>query len=156
LLSTFFKDALIPTINLISPIAPAVEALQYRLPVEWLQMCHGGHNVLLEGPSAATEAALGALRPYLRRTIAWEQLRHGYALHAGPASVLVLRDAASLRQDEQRRLLELLSDRRNPLQVICSTNTSLFPLVARGLFDEALYYRLNVVLVRMDGQDSLD
>jgi hypothetical protein len=31
----------------------------------------------------------------------------------------------------------------------------LFPLVVRGLFDEALYYRLNVVLLRIDSGDDM-
>lgn len=44
----------------------------------------------------------------------------------------------------------------DPRQVICSTTTSLFPLVARGLFDETLYHRLNVVTVRIRGRDGLE
>ena len=134
----------------------APEPVPSQLPSEWLQICRGEHNLLLEGPRAATEAALSSLRPHLRSSIAWEQLRHGYELHARPACVLVLRDAASLRPDEQIRLLGLLSDGENPWQVICASSTSVFPLVARGLFDETLYYRLNVVLVRIGGHDSLD
>ena len=137
-------------INLISPTRDTV---QPGFPAEWLQICRGGHNVLFEGPRVATAAALDTLRPYLRNSVEWEQLRGGCELHARPSSVLMVGDVASLRHDEQARLLGLLSDDEHPRQVICSTTTSLFPLVARGLFDETLYYRLNVVMVRIRGRD---
>jgi hypothetical protein len=38
-----------------------------------------------------------------------------------------------------------LDDPHGSKQVVSTTADSLFPRVARGLFDEALYYRLNVM-----------
>ena len=35
-------------------------------------------------------------------------------------------------------------------QVVATTAHPLFPLIARGLFDEVLYYRLNITLMRID------
>jgi transcriptional regulator of acetoin/glycerol metabolism len=53
-----------------------------------------------------------------------------------------------LGRHEQAALLEWLDGERK--QVVSTTVDPLFPLIARGLFDEALYYRLNVMLMRID------
>jgi transcriptional regulator of aromatic amino acid metabolism len=44
--------------------------------------------------------------------------------------------------------------RYRPEQVISTTVHPLFPLLASGLFDEALYYRLNVVFLSIDATGS--
>ena len=36
-----------------------------------------------------------------------------------------------------------------PQQVVSLTTRPLFPLVTRGSFDEDLYYRLNVIMLRV-------
>jgi transcriptional regulator of acetoin/glycerol metabolism len=53
-----------------------------------------------------------------------------------------------LERREQAALLKWLDTRA--AQVISTTTHPLFPLIAGGLFDEALYYRLNVTLMRID------
>jgi len=40
-------------------------------------------------------------------------------------------------------------------QVVSATTHPLFPLIARGLFDEALYYRLNVMRLSIDSTGVL-
>ena len=62
---------------------------------------------------------------------------------------LILRDAAALNRDAQRRLLAWIGDAGLGTQIISTTERPLFPLVAKGLFDATLYYRLNVVLLRV-------
>ena len=54
----------------------------------------------------------------------------------------------ALDRHEQAALLRWLDADRK--QVVSTTAQPLFPLVARGLFDKALYYRLNVMLVSID------
>jgi Sigma-54 interaction domain len=72
---------------------------------------------------------------------------------AETASVLILEDVETLTAEDQAELLARLDGARSQLQIISTTEHSLFPLVARGLFDAALYYRLNVVLLRFRERD---
>jgi transcriptional regulator of acetoin/glycerol metabolism len=62
---------------------------------------------------------------------------------------LVVHDISALTAPEQDRLLGWLDDPHRRTQVVCTTTEPLFPLVARGLFDETLYYRLNVILLQL-------
>lgn len=88
-------------------------------------------NVLLEGSIAATEAALVLLQPNIH------------------SRTLILRDAAALSRSDQLQLLQWIDDAGSHTQVVSTTERSLFALVADGLFDASLYYRLNIVLVRV-------
>jgi hypothetical protein len=66
----------------------------------------------------------------------------------GECGALVVRNASALTSDEQAALSKWLDGHRR--QVVATTEHPLFPLIAEGLFDETLYYRLNVVLLRID------
>ena len=46
-------------------------------------------------------------------------------------------------------MMRWLDDTTGSVQTISLTTMPLFPLVVRGLFAEALYYRLNSVLLRV-------
>lgn len=118
---------------------------------EWRSVCTARHNVLLEGPAASTEAVVRLLEPHLREPVAWKRPRAPLELPTGECGALVLQDIAALGGEEQTRLLGLLDDGTRRKQVVSTTTHPLFPLVARGLFDEALYYRLNVVLLHVVG-----
>lgn len=48
---------------------------------------------------------------------------------------------------EKSELLGWIDDPNARRQVVSTTVDPLFSLVGRGLFDEALYYRLNVILL---------
>jgi transcriptional regulator of acetoin/glycerol metabolism len=62
-------------------------------------------------------------------------------------------NVAALGRREQSALLGWIDDPNARRQVVSTTVDPLFPLVGRGVFDEALYYRLNVILlcVEWDG-----
>jgi hypothetical protein len=107
------------------------------------------HSVLLEGAVAATDAALRLIQPHVRQPTAWRQPRAPLDLPNGETRTLVLRDAAALCTADQRRLLAWMDDRGSRTQIISTSERPLFTLVASGLFDAALYYRLNVVLLRV-------
>jgi hypothetical protein len=119
---------------------------------EWQSVVDGHCNLLLEGPQAWTEAVLCQLAPLLETPVICVTSHRPRRFPAGDCGALVLRDVDALRRDEQRLLLEWLDDGR---QVISATTHSLFPLVVRGSFDEALYYRLNVIRLKSpsDGTD---
>jgi transcriptional regulator of aromatic amino acid metabolism len=108
------------------------------------------HNLLLEGPDASTDTAVLRLEPHLRKPVLWK--RRGAPLEFPDEAVgtVILEDVGGLAVDDQARLLRWLDDTVPRSRIVSTTADSLFPLVARGLFDAALYYRLNVMLVQID------
>ena len=106
-------------------------------------------NLLLEGPAAATDAVLLLLRPHLREPLVRSPLRSPFELPEGTTRGLILRDVAALSADDQARLLAWLQGEGFGTQVVSMTEQPLFALVALGLFDAALYYRLNVLMLRI-------
>ena len=65
------------------------------------------------------------------------------------AGAFVLRDVAALSASDQARLLEWSDGSRSSAQIVSTTEGPLFALVVRGLFDATLYYRLNIMLLRV-------
>jgi hypothetical protein len=59
---------------------------------------------------------------------------------------MVLRDVDFLTPREQLRLFEWLAT-SNRTQVVSTASAPLLPLVEAGVFDDALYYRLNTVYI---------
>jgi hypothetical protein len=57
-----------------------------------------------------------------------------------------------LDREEQGALLKWLETDRK--QVVSTTTEPLFPLIADGRFNEALYYRLNILLMRIGTTDT--
>jgi hypothetical protein len=124
---------------------------------EWGSLCRERHNLLLEGPEESTEGVLLFLAPYLRKPVFWKPSQAPFARATGECGALVLQNVAALGREEQSELLRWIDDSSGRTQVVSTTAQPLFPLVKRGLFDEALYYRLNVVLLCVDssGADAL-
>jgi two-component system C4-dicarboxylate transport response regulator DctD len=112
------------------------------------------HNVLLEGPAAATEVALLLLQPHLRDPLVGHPLHSPFEHPEGTTGSLILRDVAALAASDQARLLVWLQGAGLGVQVVSTTEQPLFALVAQGLFDAALYYRLNVLLLRVGPTSS--
>jgi sigma-54-interacting transcriptional regulator len=107
------------------------------------------HNVLLEGSEMSTAAVLRVLAPHLRPPVTWIRSGAPFDLPYGDVGALILQDVDALCAEEQERLLSWI-DARPAIQIVSTTAESLFALVARGRFDAALYYRLNVVLLNVD------
>ena len=123
------------------------EAGTFRLASthEWRSVCTRHHSLLLEGPEEVTETVLSLLKPHLRTPVVWTCSQSSREFPAASSCALVLRDVAALGRQEQTRLFRWLDDPHGPKQVVSTTANSLFASVARGHFDEALYYRLNVI-----------
>lgn len=118
--------------------------------IEWDSLRSSHHNVLLEGSRTATDAALLFLKPYLRNPLVWMQPGMPLSLQQGRDCTLVLRDVAALTLEEQEHIVRWLNDPRQRLQAVATSTTPLYARVTRGLFDETLFYRLNVLLLRVD------
>ena len=116
--------------------------------LEWRSLCTRQHNVMFEGPAQATEGLLRLLKPHLRPPAIWKGARTPLELPMDECGALVLQNVSSLDRREQEALVRWLGTGRR--QVVSTTEQSLLPLIARGAFDEALYYRLNVTLIRVD------
>jgi hypothetical protein len=116
---------------------------------EWRILTAHSHNVLLEGPIVDTHAALLRLQPHIRKPIAWGQPQGPLELPAKAAGALVLWDVEKLSLADQARLLLWIDESDARVQVVSTTEHSLFPLVRDGLFNAELYYRLNVMLLRV-------
>ena len=116
--------------------------------LEWRSLCARQHNVMFEGPAQATEGLLRLLEPHLRAPAIWKGARTPLEIPMDDCGALVVQDVSSLDRREQAALLRWLGEGRT--QVVSTTDHSLLPLIARGAFDEALYYRLNVTLIRLD------
>jgi len=125
----------------LSPLGP--------FQTEWASMRVYRHNVLVEGSAAATGAVLLLLVPLLREPIVWGTT-DTLQLPTGRAGSLILRDVAALSSVDQMRLLAWIDGDGSQTQVLSTSTHRLFAAVACGLFEDALYYRLNVVLLRLE------
>ena len=63
------------------------------------------------------------------------------------AGTIVIRDVDALSSDDQVKLCEWLNTRSDRAQVVSTASAPIVPLVDSSLFNDALYYRLNVVYV---------
>ena len=110
-------------------------------------------NMLIVGHDAAVERALARLRPHLIAPIA-DWAPRGVAISA--IRTLIVKHVEALTQAEQARLMELSADVECSVQVISTARAPLFPAVERGVFNDALYYRLNVVLLNLPAATEHD
>lgn len=115
---------------------------------EWDSITKEHRNVLIEGPRAAIDPAILLFVPYLSEPIAWRRPGEPFEFDAGPCRTLIVDDVGALDAEEQTRLCGWLDSARRHVQVVSTNRKPLFPLVRRGLFDQRLYYRLNVMLVQ--------
>ena len=110
------------------------------------------HNILLEGPKAWTDVLLLRLQPHFRPPVSRNGSGVAFQLIAGDVGALILQDVDLLSAAEQARVLAWMHGTTRHTKVISTTVLPLFPLIARGLFDDGLYYRLNEVLLQVDGK----
>ncbi len=122
-------------------------------PADWAKLAAARYNVLIEGPRLAIESAVVMVEKGLTGLIVKKRSEDPLDLdrclrHNAGCCTLILEDIIRLTVDEQTRLQQSL-DYSPRMRVIATASSAVFQLVERGLFDEALYYRLNVMLVRV-------
>ena len=110
-------------------------------------------NVLVEGPSRATDDVLLVLRQHLREPLVSDLSHAPLHLPDGATTPVILKNVEALTADDQARLLVWLQREGFGAQVVSTTERPLFALVTQGLFDAALYYRLNVLLLRIGAEN---
>ena len=92
--------------------------------------------------------ALHQLLPHLRAPIVYR--KPGEELTLPNECTVILRDVDTLCKAEQALLHDWLDRKPDSVQTVATTQSPLFPLVQEGLFESDLYYRLNVILLRLD------
>ena len=135
------------------PLSPALPRLPIFDPglvaslADWRTISTGRHNVLIEGPPSETAAVLACLTPHLEAPVGWMVAGVAFVppAHAGS---LILQDVARLSGPAQVQLREWLASAPG-MSLISTASEPLFRLVDEGRFDETLYYRLNVILLRL-------
>ncbi len=126
-------------------------------PAPWGHLAVARHNVLIEGPRQAVDSALGLVERSLSGVVVRRHPEEPLDLtlcqfDRGRNRTLILEDVTGLTPDEQARLRQWMDDFGLP-RIISTSSARVFALVERGLFDPALYYRLNVLLVRVGSVD---
>jgi Sigma-54 interaction domain len=129
-----------------APQIPVLDSYQTELGI----LRAPAANVLIEGPASATDDVVLALRMHLREPLVSDLAHAPLHLPDGAATPMILRNVAALTADDQARLLAWLQGEGFGAQVVSTTERPLFRLVAQGLFDAALYYRLNILLLRIE------
>ncbi len=121
---------------------------------DWRILCAHRLNVVLEGAPSVTEVILRRLRPHMREPTVWHQPRTRLDLPTREVGAYVLRDVGALSIDDQRRLLAWMGNAGSRTQIISTAARPVFALVTSRVFDAMLYYRLNVMLLRIGTPDQ--
>jgi sigma-54-interacting transcriptional regulator len=116
---------------------------------EWASLRVESQNLLLEGSCSATSVVLSVLQARMRESIVWSPTR-ALDLPSGDVRTLILKNVAGLSATDQTRLLAWIRRDGSATQIISTSERPLFTAVTRGMFEKALYYRLNVILLRIE------
>jgi len=116
---------------------------------EWRALAGLRPNVMIIGSSVLTTALvmeLVALTPSV-----YEWTPHVPLPKAGHLpSTLVMHDVCTLSLARQDRWIDWLDRAAAPRpQILTTSSVDIWPLVTRGMFRSALYYRLNTVLLKV-------
>ena len=105
-------------------------------------------NLLLTGTDELVDEALTRVRPNLRGPIeAWTPHAPLQLPPPTQSGTLILRDVEALSAIDPNRLLRWMDLAAGRTQVISTSSSSLLALVESGMFNDRLYYRLNVACV---------
>ena len=106
-------------------------------------------NVLLIGLKDSNERALSALLPSCRTPV-YERNPEFEMPNVGEGTC-VMRRIEMLSPQRQRSLHEWFDRAGGRIQVVSLASPRLFQLVSAGAFHEALFYRLNIVMLMTTG-----
>ena len=120
---------------------------------EWTSLRAHRHNLLIEGPLTATHAALLLLKPHIGAPIEWKRPQGRFKLPSREGGALILEDVETLTAEIRRSCSHVLTARSPTRKSSQRPSTRCLRSSPAGLFDPALYYRLNVVLLRFNERD---
>ncbi len=115
--------------------------------LDWHTLKTARCNVLVTGIADAVERSLAALLPHLEQPV-WCWTLDTVLPSTGDVRTLIIRNVDALSVNQQRELSSWLEQSAGArTRVVSTTTVPLFALVAAGLFVDALYYRLNTLLL---------
>ena len=101
-------------------------------------------NMLLVGSGSRVDALITAVTGLPAHSLpVWSGIEPGR--ESGAPETLIVRDVHLLSNPEQTRLYDAIGGWMGQVRVIATAPAPVFPLVARRLFREELYYRLNML-----------
>jgi hypothetical protein len=125
------------------PPAPA----RLSIPAsDWEALVATRANTVVVGTEDAALGVWTAVWPRLKKPIYWVEADR-LSLPRQSAGTLILQGAHTLSPSAQQQVFEWLDRDARATRVLTTTPHSLFPLVEDGSFLEALYYRLNMLLL---------
>jgi len=109
-------------------------------------------NLLVLGDDDVLEGVLASLWPSLAPTIVVRKRDESLRLPPTslPVATMVIFDVDTLTDHEQRALYQWICE-NGRTQVVSTASKCLMPMLGSGAFNDALYYRLNVVLLDLGG-----
>jgi hypothetical protein len=128
-----------------------------RLPVpsrltipaaDWLTLVSTRANAVVVASEDAAMTVWTAVWPSLEKPIRWVEPDR-LSLPRQSAGTLILQNADALDAAGQQQLFDWLEDAGRTTRILTTTAQPLFPLVEDGNFLEALYYRLNMLLLTL-------
>ena len=119
---------------------------------DWNTFVGSRANAIVVGTEEAALGVWTAVWPSLQKPIHWVEAER-LSLPRRSAGTLILQGADALSACEQQ-LLEWLEGDARATRILTTTRRPLFPLVESGNFLEALYYRLNVILLVLEARGS--
>lgn len=126
-------------------------AASASLPAGWADVTGTRLNTLMIGPRIVTGRLASRLTPHLVGPVVWVRPPAPFTLpRAAQVGTVILRDAGDLGVPAQRYFLDWLSNAARRPRIIATAPVSLWPMVVAGSFLELLYYRLNVICVRVN------
>lgn len=116
---------------------------------EWRALAGLRPNVMIIGSFALTTALVTELVALTPSVYEWTP--HVPLPKPGHlASTLVMHDVCTLSLAQQDRWIDWLDRAAAPRpQILTTSSADVWPLVTRGMFRSALYYRLNTVLLKV-------
>lgn len=113
---------------------------------DWDALVATRANTVVVGEEDAALRVWTAVWPTLQKPIYWVDAgRLSLPRHA--AGTVILQGAHALSASAQQQIFDWLDRDARGTRILTTTPCSLFPLVEDGSFLEALYYRLNMLLL---------
>jgi hypothetical protein len=113
---------------------------------DWEALVATRANAVVVGHEDAALGVWTAVWPTLQKPIYWVEADR-LSLPRQSAGTLILQGAHALTASAQQQVFDWLDRDAHVTRVLTTTPHALFPLVEGGSFLEALYYRLNMLLL---------
>jgi hypothetical protein len=131
-----------------SLLLPAGSALCDHLMVDVSALAQHRANTLIIGDPCIVGRVLSAVWPSLKKSVQW-MTGTRLVLPVETGGTLILEEGDGLNGRAQADLMGWLDGRGRSVCLVTTSMRPLYPLVDAGLFLEALYYRLNQMLIEV-------